>query len=379
LPSARHDQAERWQSSRLLLPIVVVLLVAIIATSYALAQTRKPPAPPVSSEYPLPPITLSEIRGVNYVRTTVDDPDICPDLHYGQDQDCPWDLAAIEADLDRLSAQGVNTLRIFLNYYAFGGARLSNPNYTMDQAMEHLDTFVDAANRRGMYVMPILLSKYPQDHGFEPDYYEIALDVHVRPVVSHFAGHEGIIAWDLFNEIDIGSPIDQRCWDWSNEDFPLCIHLARERVLFLKAMGDEVRRLDPDTPITASMAFAKNFTQPPGTAYQVADLVDFFSFHYYDNEPYDSGRYEEHWYYGEGFPADLERALIELDALGTDKPIVLTEIGFLSGPDTTRTHAMRRRDLATAFELVYHEYDSGFMLWPFQIEPEELVGDLFST
>jgi hypothetical protein len=109
----------------------------------------------------------------------------------------------------------------------------------------------------------------------------------------------------------------------------------------------------------------------------MADLVDFFAFHYYDNEPYDSGRYEAHWYYGEGFPADLDRAMQELRDYDPEKPIVLTEIGFPTGPDMGRTTADLHRDLHTAYRLVHEEHDSGVMLWPFQPEPEELLADLY--
>ncbi len=346
---------------------LIVMLSPVIESPTRLQQT---------SIYPLPDIELHEIRGVNYVRTTFDDPAICPDLHYGQDAQCPWNMAHINADLDRLQAHNVNTLRLFLNYYVFGAASLTNPDYTMDVALAHLDELIDAANQRGMYVMPILMAKYPQDR-FGSSYYEQVLDVHVRPVVRHLAGREGVIAWDLFNEIDIGSPIDQRCWDWSNADFPLCFQLAQERIAFVHAIGQEVRRLDPGVPVTAGLAFAKNHFEPQGTDMHIADLVDFFSFHYYDNEPYDSGRYAAHWYYGEGFPADLDRAIEELRAHDPKKPIVLTELGFPSGSDTTRNLDHLRRDLAIAFWVVHHQHESGIMLWPFQTYPEDYIGDLF--
>ncbi len=323
-------------------------------------------------------LPLSQIRGVNYVRTSKDDPAVCPDLQFGQDSKCGWDIQTITRDMDRLRFRGVNTLRIFLNYYTFGGARLTDPNYRMDAALAHLDRFIDEANKRGMYVMPILLAKYPQDHGFKPEYYETALTFHVRPLVQHLAHREGIIAWDLFNEPDIGSPVDQHCWDWSNADYPLCFPLANERIHFLHAVRNEVKRLDPrQRPVTVSLAFAKNYFQPAGTDLYVADLVDFFSFHYYDNEPYDSGRYAAHWYYGQGFTADLERAITELVALDPTRPIVVTELGFPSGPDHLRTQEQFRSDISVAFRLAQHGYGCGVILWPFQQQPEELLADLF--
>ncbi len=353
-----------------------VLLLLALAGMLGLTACVPAAAPATAPDSPLPDITLAEIRGVNYVRSSEDDPEICPDLHYEADPLCPWRMDVMRADMDRLQAQGVNTLRIFLNYYIFGAATLSNPEYSMDLALTHLDDFIAAANERGMYVMPILMAKYPQYRVSSEDA-EIALSAHVRPLLQRYANHPGIIAWDMFNEPDIGSPVDVRCWDWANEDFPLCVPLANERLHFLRQVSDEVQRLDPDTPVTISMAFAKNYFQPTGTDILAADLVDFFAFHYYDDEPYDSGRYASHWYYGEGFPRDLERALDELRALDAAKPIVITELGFPTGPDASRSDADLRRDLETAMQVAHREHAAGIMLWPFQPEPEHLIDDLF--
>lgn len=386
--SSRHRLAVRRRMFALhtlfsrfaILPIVLIVLIVLASAQPAFAEEPPPPpVAPVAEEINrlLQHRDISDIRGVNYVHTTADDPAICPDLQFGQDSNCPWDIAAIEADMKRLQRHGVNTLRIFLNYYTFGGAQLTNPDYSMDTALAHLDAFIALANEHGMHVMPILLSKYPQHHGFQPDYYETALKLHVRPVVSHLAGKPGIIAWDLFNEPDIGSPIDQRCWDWSNGDFPPCFQLANERIHFLRVVRQEVQRLDPGRPITVSLAFGKNYFYPKGTDLYMADLVDFFSFHYYDNEPYDSGRYAEHWYYGQGFTADLERAITELIALDPNKPILISELGFPSGPGHLRTYEQFRSDISVAFRLSQHGYNCGLMLWPFQREPEHLIGDLY--
>lgn len=319
---------------------------------------------------------LSDIRGVNYLRPTGYSADQCPDLQFGQDSQCPWDIAAITVDMQRLQALEVNTVRIFLNYYTFGGASKTNPEYDMAEALAHLDSFIDVAQQHDIQVLPVLLSKYPQDR-FTPADLEIALRVHVRPVLRHLAPRGGIVGWDLFNEPDIGSPVDQRCWDWANADHGLCFTLAEERLSFLRRVRQEVRLYDTERPITIGMAFAKSYFQPAGTTFSANDLVDFYSFHYYDNDPYDSGRYAEHWYYGQGFPADLIRGITELQALGSNKPIVVTELGFPTGAGHIRTTPELRRDLAVSYD-VTRQYGAGIMLWPFQPEPEELVGDLFT-
>jgi endo-1,4-beta-mannosidase len=192
------------------------------------------------------------------------------------------------------------------------------------------------------------------------------------------AGNPGLLAWDLFNEPDLGGPIDQRCWDWDNADFPLCFPLANERLHFIKAIHDEVKQLDPPRLTTVSLGFAKNYFEPDTADLRLADVVDFFAFHYYDDDPYDSGRYAAHWYYGQGFPTDLRRAIGELTALNPKKPIVITELGFPTGPGAKRTLADLPRDLRTGVQTARDTGADGVMLWPFQTNMDELVGDLFT-
>ncbi|HMO55769.1 MAG TPA: cellulase family glycosylhydrolase [Roseiflexaceae bacterium] len=318
-----------------------------------------------------------EVRGVNYVRATGVDPNTCWTLQFGADPRCPWDMAPIEADFDRLQQHGVNTLRVFLNFYVFGGGAPIGSGDDKGIAIEHLDALIAAANQRGMYVIPVLLIEYPQDQ-FAAEFYERAFELHVRPVVAHYAGKPGILAWDLFNEPDIGSPVDIRCWDWDNADFPGCFPLAVERQLFVQAVHDEVKRIDPTRLTTVGMAFAKSYFEPIESELRMADVVDFYSFHYYDNEPYHSGRYEAHWYYGQGFPGDLRRSIDELQALGLQKPVVVTEIGFPTGPDTTRSNEDLRRDLGQARDLLRNMRTSGMVIWSFQDTFDLLLGDLYT-
>jgi hypothetical protein len=318
-----------------------------------------------------------EVRGVNYTHQTGADMAMCGMLQFGADGNCPWDLVSVEQDFDRLQALGVNTVRVFLNYYVFGGARESQPGYDLEPALRHLDTFISAANRRGIYVIPVLMAKYPQDT-FGAQYYERTLALHVRPVVSRFAGRPGILAWDLFNEPDIGSPVNIRCWDWDNGDEPACFPMAEERMRFLRVMHDEVKRLDPTRLVTTSMAFGKSYFEPQQAFMRMADLVDFYSVHYYDREPPNSGRYAQHWYYGQGFPGDLQRAMRELRALGLHKPILISEIGYPTGPDDTRTTTQLHAEMQAARRLIGEEHGVGMLLWPFQPTFDELVGQVFA-
>ncbi len=319
-----------------------------------------------------------EVRGVNYVRLSSFDPARCPDIHFGASDVCPWDRQVIASDMDRLHALGVNTVRIFLNFYTFGGFRLENPDYSIEPALHHLEEFITIANRRGIYVMPVLMAKYPQNSHFDTNAFSMVMEYHITPILERFNNHPGILAWDLFNEPDIAGPVDVRCWDWDNSAFALCFGIAVQRMLFLHMLRDEVKRQDLYKPLTISVAFAKSYFRPYG-AYSVrlADIVDFYSFHYYDNDPYDSGRYAAHWYYGEGFPRDLERSIDELIALNLGKPIVITEVGFPSDQGSMRSLEKAQQDLKTTLQIARNKQVSGIILWPFQGVPELMITDMF--
>jgi endo-1,4-beta-mannosidase len=380
MPNLQHAARSKGHAlRRSLYGCIIFLLILAGAGCGRVQQPQAGALPPIAAagEALRAGRQVFEVRGVNYIRPSDADPSACAELQFGGDGNCPWAIAPIAADLDRLREMGVNTVRVFLNYYVFGGARAADPNYNIDQPLAHLETFIAEANRRDIYVLPVLLAKYPQDR-FRPEDYTMALDLHVRPVVRRLAGQPGLLGWDLFNEPDLGGPVDQRCWDWDNEGFPLCFPLANERLHFVKAIHDEVKLLDPDRLTTVSLGFAKNYFEPHNADLRLADVVDFYSFHYYDDDPYDSGRYGAHWYYGQGFPADLRRSIAELHALRLDKPIVVTELGFPTGAGARRTPDELRRDLRAGIEIARDERTSGVVLWPFQPSMDELVGDLFT-
>ncbi|HEX9439478.1 MAG TPA: hypothetical protein VF909_07350, partial [Roseiflexaceae bacterium] len=134
-------------------------LIYQINILFALLSIASCTAPSSSTpQIQLPPITADgsrllsgsapfEVRGVNYIHPSDADLSKCPALQFGADGNCPWNIAPIAADLDRLKALGVNTVRVFLNYYVFGGARAADPNYRMAQPLAHLDAFIAEANR----------------------------------------------------------------------------------------------------------------------------------------------------------------------------------------------------------------------------------------
>lgn len=361
------------------------VLLALAHLGVAAAQVETPPSP-IPPAVVLPPVTIEEsrllvdgqpftVRGFNYIHPEGTPPG-CPELHFGADSRCPWDPDAIEADMARLQGLGVNTIRIFLNYYVFGGARTADPQYDPAPALMQLDGLIASANRHGIYVLPVLLAKFPQEQ-LTAEGYAGAAELHVRPVLRHLAGRPGLLGLDLFNEPDIGSPIDIQCWDWDNGDAPLCLELAIQRTAFLTRLSADARELAPGHARTIGVAFAKSYFRPLAAPIRLATLVDFYSFHYYDNDPFDSGRYAQHWYYGRGLPFDLQRSIDELVALPDARPIVVTELGFPSGEGAVRDDAALRADLRTGMATALESGAAGVVLWPFQPTPELVIGELF--
>src|SRR5690349_14655135 len=103
--SASHGHARRHLSYRC---IFLLLILAGCA-----------PARPTQTGA-LPPITISdarlmsggsalEIRGVNYIHPSGADLSKCSDIQFGADGNCPWEIAPIAADFDKLRGLGVNT------------------------------------------------------------------------------------------------------------------------------------------------------------------------------------------------------------------------------------------------------------------------------
>src|SRR5579859_530269 len=106
--------------------IVLALMAMLVIVSSGCSLQ---PASSVHS--PLPLVTAAsgtlragdqvlELHGVNYIRPSSADPVRCASLQFGADGNCPWQLAPITTDLDTLEQLGVNTVRIFLDYYVFG-------------------------------------------------------------------------------------------------------------------------------------------------------------------------------------------------------------------------------------------------------------------
>jgi hypothetical protein len=192
----------------------------------------------------------------------------------------PWQLfwdhyhaEVIHQDFFRIKRLGFNTVRIFVPYQIFGGR---NPKPLM---IAHLKNLLNQAQAQGLVCIVTLFDIFS-------DYADLeGSQIHLRRLLSDFAGHPAILAWDLKNEVDL--------------DYP---HYSRPVVqTWLKRLAQEFRRLAPKALLTVGWS-------TPERALDFVD-VDLVSFHYFDYE---------------------ERFFQRVSALRkkTQKPLLLQEFGF---------------------------------------------------
>ncbi len=251
-------------------------------------------------QYPQPP--LPPIRGINYYP-----------------QATPWDLfwteydpEIITQDIALMRELTFDTVRVFIPYQQFEDqpALLENVQDFMDQA--------DAANLR------VILTLFD----FRADYQLLSwpdADRHAETVVTAFAEHPALFAWDIKNEPDLD-------YD-SNGQVTVDAWLAHTIRL--------VRRFDPDGRVTIGWASAEN-------AHTHADQLDFVSFHYYD--------------YAEQFATTYAQLREQVSV-----PIVLTEFGLPTWNSPLFPNGHTEQEQAVYYAKILGalaETDSaGFMAW----------------
>jgi hypothetical protein len=199
-------------------------------------------------------------------------------------QATPWDRfwphydpEVVDQDFGLIHSLGLNTVRIFIPFEQFGGPGL-------DPAM--LDRLDDLLRRAEAHSLKVIVTLFD----FRTDYNLLLwpeADRHLETLLTRFADHPAILAWDLKNEADL--------------DFT---QAGRETVLaWLEHMARLARRYDPNHLLTVGWSSSE-------AAVELVDVLDFVSFHDYLPPEGLAGRYE---------------ALRE--AVG-DLPIVLGEFGL---------------------------------------------------
>ena len=207
------------------------------------------------------------IRGINYYP-----------------QATPWELfwpeydpAVIAADLEIIRELQLNTVRIFIPFAQFGGAEVE------PDLLSRVGDFLDQADENELQVIITLFD-------FRTDYQLLLwpqADRHLETILTQFADHPAVWAWDIKNEPDL---------DYQHQEKAIIdawlIHMVHQARLYA-----------PNQLVTIGWS-------SPETAVTLADQVDFVSFHYY------------------GPAAELPNRYDTLKTAVGDKPLLLGEFGL---------------------------------------------------
>jgi hypothetical protein len=171
-----------------------------------------------------------------------------------------------------------------------------------EQTITRLREVVQIAGNNDMRVMVALFDF--ENHFPAPGSADEARHMrYLQDLIGNFAGDDRIFAWDLHNE-----PDHYPAWQEGKAD---------EVLTWLGRMADEVHRLAPNHLVTVGMGKYYNLWRPGPDGRRPVDYSDVVSVHIY-NAP------------------DTERQLYELRQ-HTDKPILLQEFGWPSGPGCVLT------------------------------------------
>ncbi len=171
-------------------------------------------------------------------------------------QDSAWDTFGMlfsEEKIDRdfaiIRDLGLNTVRVFIGYEDFGKANVSK------EKLEKLTKLLDMAKVNEIKVLVTLFDFYG-------DYSVIdwtQTQQHAIRLARAIKDHDALLGWDIKNEPNL---------DYSSRGESLV-------KAWLTQMTDVIRQEDPSHPITIGWSNAE-------TALDLADQVDFISFHYYE-------------------------------------------------------------------------------------------------
>lgn len=218
-----------------------------------------------------------QLKGVNYypqgrpwaeMWKAWDGPQIARELQLGRDQ------------------LGINAIRVLLPY-----------KIPRENAVTRLTELAQIAGNLDMRLIVTLFDfedNFPSP-GSADEHRHIR---YLEGLLPNFAGDDRIMAWDLHNEPD---------------NYPTWQEGEVDRVLvWLSRMAVQVKQLAPNHLVTVGLGHVHNLWLPGPDGQRVVDYSDFISMHTYN-------------------AADAERQIYELRTY-TDKPIVLGEFGWPSGP-----------------------------------------------
>ena len=224
-----------------------------------------------------------------------------------------WDGEAAKRDLSRAQELGVDSIRIMVPYSPATGWTDKETGKVPVTYTNQLKQMVQIAGDMDMKVIVALFDFYdPGKETLAKVEAERRNKLYIETVVGAFADDDRVMAWDLHNEPD-------QYGSWKTDS------RQKDFIAWMAMVAQEIRRIDSNHLITVGMSaydslFVADNTGAPypeeaARGLAAADMADFLSFH-----SYNAGNIE--WQ-------------IEYIKLHSDKPIVLEETGWPTGPSCT--------------------------------------------
>ncbi|MDC7997301.1 cellulase family glycosylhydrolase [Gilvibacter sediminis] len=250
-------------------------------------------------------------------------------------KDFPWDTFNQELELDTIAKdfkfireQGLNAVRLFVDFHDFGGG---NPD---PEHLSRLETILDLAQTADLKVVLTLFDFYGD--------YSLAnwpaASNHIEVLTQKLGDHPAIHSWDLKNEPDL---------DYEGQ--------GEKRVeAWLRFVADQLRSQKITQPITIGWSSAM-------AAYELTDLVDYVSFHHYTAP--------------ENLPEDLKNLKAK-----TDKSLVVQEFGMSTNRGLWAPLGNSQDDQLAYYETMLKTFESAsvsFMCWTLY-DFEEVPGKVSS-
>lgn len=209
--------------------------------------------------------SIEQIKGINYY------PKDYPWLAFWEE----FNQDVVIKDFKIIKELGLNSVRIFIPYEAFGKYNVST------KKLQHLKTVLDIAQQ---YDLKIILTLFDFYSNYSVLDYSLC-DAHIESITNITKSHPSLLQYDIKNEPDL--------------DFKF---RKKEKVVnWLSFAIDRIRTRDSTTPITIGWYDSKN-------AHLLEHKVDVVSFHYYKK------------------PSEFIKAYNNLKTK-TTKPIVVQEYG----------------------------------------------------
>lgn len=218
-------------------------------------------------------------------------------------------------DLDLIKQLGLNTIRIFISYEDFGADAV--PQSALDKLLH----FLAQAEARQLKVI-VTIFDHHTDHNVRN---WAADDRHMAALIPAVADHPAILAWDIKNE-------PNRDYDYNTQALVDA---------WLRHVGRTVRSYDPNHLITIG------WSQPEAAA-NLLDVVDFVSFHYFEEL------------------ADYSTRLGKLIDAANGKPVLLQEF-VLPTWNSVWPHGHTEAEQATYYAALLRQHrqfpTAGYMVW----------------